>query len=134
MFQLCDADDISGILVLQEANLPDSGGRVSGAFLTEDWFEASHFGKIRLRSRAVGTAKVRRLHVSGTSLAGAKRTWQSFQDHVAQTSRRQPTAISWPRFALPKPNGEVSLAAAMFATLQKYRTIDVQRDGIREGR
>lgn len=34
---LATPDDISGILVLQEPNLPDSGGSLS-VRLTEDWF------------------------------------------------------------------------------------------------
>ena len=108
-------DDISGVLVLQEPNLPDSGGSLS-VRLTEDWFRQAISEKSVVVGRRDGKVVG---YVSGTSLAA--------QAHVAiiQTMLRSfpPPADCYlygPVCVAQTERGK-GLAAAMFKTLQKYK-------------
>ncbi|MGB9397816.1 MAG: GNAT family N-acetyltransferase [Pseudolabrys sp.] len=112
---LATPDDISGILVLQEPNLPDSGGSLS-VRLTEDWFRQAISEKSVVVGRRDGKVVG---YVLGTSLAA--------QAHVAiiQTMLRSfpPPADCYlygPVCVAQTERGK-GLAAAMFKTLQKYK-------------
>jgi hypothetical protein len=63
-------NDISGILVLQEPNLPDGGGSLS-VRLTEDWFRRTISEKSVVVSCRNGKVVG---YVSGTSLAAKRMT------------------------------------------------------------
>lgn len=112
---LATFNDISGILALQEPNLPDSGGSLS-VRLTEDWFRDAISEKSvvvgRRDSKVVG-------YVTGTSLAA--------KAHVAiiQTMLRifPPPADCYlygPVCVADSERGK-GLAGEMFKLLQKHK-------------
>jgi hypothetical protein len=113
---LATPNDISGILVLlQEPNLPDSGGSLS-VRLTEDWFRRA----VSEKSVVVGCRNGKVVgYVSGTSLAA--------KAHVAiiQTMLRAfPPSLDCylygPVCVADTERGK-GLAGAMFKTLQKHK-------------
>ena len=112
---LATPDDIFGILILQEPNLPDTGGSLS-VRLTEDWFKQAISEKSVVVGRRDGKVVG---YVSGTSLAA--------KAHVAiiQTMLRTfppPTDcyLYGPVCVADTERGK-GLAGAMFEILRKHK-------------
>jgi hypothetical protein len=112
---LATPDDISGILVPQEPNLPDSGGSLS-VRLTEDWFRNAVSEKSVVVGRRDGKVVG---YVAGTSLAA--------NAHVAiiQTMLRTfpppPECYLYGPVCVADTERGKGLARAMFKILQKHK-------------
>ena len=112
---LATPDDISGILVLQEPNLPDSGGSLS-VRLTEDWFRRA----ISEKSVVVGRRNGKVVgYVSGTSLA-AKAHVAIIQTMLLAFPPPPDCYLYGPVCVADTERGK-GLAGAMFKTLQKHK-------------
>ena len=102
---LATPDDISGILVLQEPNLPDSGGSLA-VRLTEDWFRRA----ISEKSVVVGRRNRKVVGMCRKLRSQQKRMWRLSRPCCA-LSLLHPIAISMARFASRIPSApKVSLA------------------------
>jgi len=109
---LAAPDDISGILALQEPNLPDSGGSLS-LRLTEDWFKQAVADKSvvvgRRTDKVVG-------YVLGTSLA-AKAHVPIIQA-MLRTFPPPPNCYLYGPVCVAETERGKGLAGAMFKELQ----------------
>jgi predicted GNAT superfamily acetyltransferase len=108
------ADDIPGILMLQEPNLPDNGGSLS-VRQSADWFRHAVYEKSLIVGRREGKVVG---YVLGTSLAAKARI--PIIQAMLRTFPPQPDCYLYGPACVAETERGKGLAGAMFKELQGY--------------